>query len=184
MRRTFKKFVIVFIIILTFLPQSEVKGVSNSKFIDIAAGDFHTVALKDDGTVWSWGDNSYGQLGDGTTDTKDKPIKVVGLSDIKAIAAGDNSTLALKKDGTVWSWGCNQSGELGLGIKTNKHKPAKINPAHIQTFQPIFKIQSIQVSVHIQETTNSISQTIFIKIKALCIHFFQGVFNTPQNFAI
>ena len=62
----------------------------------IAAGDYHTVFLKNDGTVWAVGRNNRGQLGDGTTDNKFTPVQV--LNGVKAIAAGSNHTLILKKD--------------------------------------------------------------------------------------
>lgn len=70
----------------------------------LSAGKFHTLYLKSDGTVWSWGDNSFGQLGIG----KSMPppfIKQVELTNIIKIAAGDSYNLALKLDGTVWAWG-------------------------------------------------------------------------------
>ncbi|HEX3029659.1 MAG TPA: hypothetical protein VHT34_10240, partial [Clostridia bacterium] len=74
--------------------------------IAIATGNNFSVALKSDGTVWSWGLNySYGQLGNGNTDSSCTPAKVPGLSDITDIAAGGSHALALKKDGTVFGWG-------------------------------------------------------------------------------
>ncbi len=87
----------------------------------IAVGDTHTLALKSDGTVWAWGDNRFGELGDHTTTDRKTPVQVVGpggvgvLSGITAIAANGNHNLALKSDGTVWAWGDNQFGELGNG---------------------------------------------------------------------
>jgi alpha-tubulin suppressor-like RCC1 family protein len=81
----------------------------------IAAGWYHTVALKNDGTVWAWGYNVFRQLGDGTTTDRTTPVPVNGLSDVRAIAAGGNHTLALRSDGTVWAWGLNGNGQLGDG---------------------------------------------------------------------
>ncbi|MEG6568804.1 S-layer homology domain-containing protein [Thermoanaerobacterium thermosaccharolyticum] len=81
----------------------------------IAAGAYHTVALKNDGTVWAWGWNDCGQLGDGTTTNRTIPVQVKGISDVVAIAAGMYHTVALKNDGTVWAWGFNYYGELGNG---------------------------------------------------------------------
>src|SRR6185437_8872513 len=80
----------------------------------IAAGSVHTVALKSDGSVWTWGANYVGQLGrerDGTA----TPLQVPGVSDVVAIAAGYEHTVVLKRDGTVWAWGLNDSGQLGNG---------------------------------------------------------------------
>ncbi|MCL2712684.1 MAG: hypothetical protein FWD37_05385, partial [Methanomassiliicoccaceae archaeon] len=98
----------------------------------IAAGDYHTVALKSDGAVWAWGLNNYGQLGDGSTDDISTPVQVVGedddgfLTNVKAIAAGNNHTVALKNDGTVWAWGRNNSGPLGDNTVTNSHTPVQV----------------------------------------------------------
>src|SRR3990170_4641471 len=71
----------------------------------IAAGAFHTLALKPDGLVWSWGKNEYGQLGDGSIKNKLSPVQVKHLSSIIAIDGGAWHSLALKSDGTVWAWG-------------------------------------------------------------------------------
>lgn len=78
-------------------------GLSN--VFGVAAGWGHAVALKNDGTVWTWGHNVDGQLGDGTTATRLTPGRVAGLSNIIGIAAGWWHTVALKSDGTVWAWG-------------------------------------------------------------------------------
>ncbi len=65
----------------------------------------HTLILKDDGTVWAWGENDYGQLGNGTYYGSDEPIQVKNLDRIIAISASDRYNLALREDGTVWFWG-------------------------------------------------------------------------------
>jgi len=105
-------------------------GVSGfSGIVAVAAGESHSVALKSDGTVWAWGLNAYGQLGDGTTAQKTSPVQVGagvnGFSGIVAIAAGQYFTLALKSDGTVWGWGNNGYGQLGNATTTNSSIPVK-----------------------------------------------------------
>ncbi len=95
---------------------------------DIAAGLAHVVALKDDGTVMTWGYNHYGQLGDGTTTDSMSASgtvslsQVKGLDHVKAVAAGLLYSLALKDDGTVWAWGYNRYGQLGSGEFTRFEK--------------------------------------------------------------
>ncbi len=91
----------------------EIKGLT--KVIAIAAGDNHSLALKEDGTVWAFGLNSSGQLGDGSTLNKVKPVQVKGLTDVKQIVASSGHNLALKNDGTVWSRGFEQFGLTGVG---------------------------------------------------------------------
>ncbi len=92
----------------------------------IAAGSSHAVALKTDGTVWAWGSNIYGQLGDGTNTDRLTPVQVSGLTGVSAIAAGNIQTLALKNDGTVWSWGGNYAYQLGDGSSSDRPVPAQI----------------------------------------------------------
>lgn len=69
----------------------------------VAAGEDHAMSLKPDGTVWAWGYNYYGQLGDGTTTNRSTPVQVSGLTNVIAIAAGGSFSVALKSDGTVWA---------------------------------------------------------------------------------
>nr|WP_269456777.1 Ig-like domain-containing protein [Thermanaeromonas toyohensis] len=92
----------------------------------ISAGTYHSLALKSDGTVWAWGQNSYGQLGDGTTTNRYTPVQVQGLSDVVAVAAGGGHSLALKSDGTVWAWGANNYGQLGDGTTANRYTPVQV----------------------------------------------------------
>lgn len=98
-----------------------------SQVTAIASGANHLLALEADGTVWAWGDNSSGQLGDGTLGMRGSPSQVPGLTDVVAIAAGRNDSLALKKDGTVWSWGSNLYGELGDGTTIRRTSPVQVH---------------------------------------------------------
>jgi alpha-tubulin suppressor-like RCC1 family protein len=81
----------------------------------IAAGGNHSLALKTDGTVWAWGFNSNGQLGDGTREDRLSPVVVGGLEEIELIAAGSFHSLAVRSDGAVFAWGFNFWGQLGIG---------------------------------------------------------------------
>jgi alpha-tubulin suppressor-like RCC1 family protein len=94
----------------------------------VAAGWDHSLALKIDGTVWAWGDNDAGALGDGTTTTRSLPVRVQGgLTTVDAIAAGQGFSLALKHDGTVWAWGANWGWQLGDTTTTNRHTPVQVS---------------------------------------------------------
>jgi alpha-tubulin suppressor-like RCC1 family protein len=94
----------------------------------IAAGGTHTVALRTDNTVWTWGQNQFGQLGLGTADTAAHPFpaQVPGLTGIVAISASDLTTVALKSDGTVWTWGANAKGQLGNGSIVDSPAPVRM----------------------------------------------------------
>ena len=95
---------------------SGLSGMSSGIVIAVAAGHDHTVVLKNDGTVWAWGNNATGQLGNGNSTPSDTPVQVNGLSGVTAVAAGFVHTVALKSDGTVWTWGNNSKGQLGNGL--------------------------------------------------------------------
>ena len=106
-----------------------VSGLTNVAHID--ADDFHSCALKTDGTVWCWGSNLYGQLGDGTTTSRLTPIQVVGLTNAVSIHVGETSSCAGKSDGTIWCWGANtdmfgNQGMLGNGSTINSSVPVQV----------------------------------------------------------
>jgi ELWxxDGT repeat protein len=106
--------------------KTPVQVIGLSDIITVAAGENHNLALKKDGTVWAWGENDAGQLGDGTTTKSSFAKKVNGISGMTAIAGGMSFSIALKGDGTVWSWGLNYNGQLGDGTKTNRHTPVQV----------------------------------------------------------
>jgi alpha-tubulin suppressor-like RCC1 family protein len=92
----------------------------------IVAGSTFTMALKADGTLWTWGGNATGQLGDGTTTQRLVPQSTPVLTGVTAIAAGDQHALALKSDGTVWAWGSNSQGQVGGTPFTNHPVPQQV----------------------------------------------------------
>ncbi len=85
---------------------------------NIAGGFYQTIAPKSDGTVWAWGWNKHGQLGNGTNTNSNLPVRVNGLSGVTAIACGSAHTIILKSNGKVLAWGRNEQGELGNGCLT------------------------------------------------------------------
>ncbi len=91
--------------------------------VSISAGDGHTCAVALAGSVWCWGTNSTGQLGNGTTTTQLVPVKVLGLTDAVAVSAGLDYTCAVTRGGLLFCWGSNLSGQLGDGTTTSSTKP-------------------------------------------------------------
>jgi alpha-tubulin suppressor-like RCC1 family protein len=118
------------------LTPVQVKGPGGKGYLsdvkDIAGCARHTVALKKDGTIWAWGSNGSGQLGDGTTSNNFFPVQVKGpggqgyLTGIKAVAAGVAYSVVLAEDGGVLAWGNNHFGQLGDGSTNNSLLPVRV----------------------------------------------------------
>ena len=101
-------------------------SVESLYWTQIAAGKNHTVAIKSDGTLWAWGENEYGQLGDGTTIDKSVPTQEISkATDWSSISTRGSHTVAIKNNGTLWSWGYNKNGQLGDGTTTDKSVPTQ-----------------------------------------------------------
>ena len=91
----------------------------------ISAGWSHTAAIKSDGSLWAWGLNLYGQLGDGTTLNKSLPVQI-GISSWNSVSAGGNHTSAIRTDGGLFTWGANGTGQLGLNIPVFLSSPMQV----------------------------------------------------------
>ena len=110
----------------------------------IASGKNHTIALKSDGTVWTWGYNAYGQLGIGTTTSMYVPTKV-NIDNVIDISAGDHFSMALKADGTLWAWGYNDYGQLGQNNTVQSTVPMQVMGVNgIGYLQNVTKITHMQ----------------------------------------
>jgi len=88
-----------------------------------------TLAVKANGTLWAWGDNQWGQLGDGTVVDKASPIRIGADNDWAAVEAGNSHALAAKRDGSLWAWGRNNAGQLGDNTTTDVHAPQLVDTA-------------------------------------------------------
>lgn len=96
-------------------------------YSSVDVGELHSVALATDGTVWTSGSNSYGQLGDGTTNASTGRVQATHadgtpLTGMTAVAAAGYFSAALRNDGTVWAWGDNRYGQLGDGTIVNRSR--------------------------------------------------------------
>ncbi len=112
----------------TAIPESfTLLEIGETQTTKITAGVYHNLYQKEDGTVWAWGYNNYGQLGDGTWISKSMPVQISGMNHVAALAAGENHSFAIKEDGTVWAWGYNNYGQLGIGSTTSKNAPVQIS---------------------------------------------------------
>jgi len=108
-------------------PVTTFAGGTNWK--QVACGGAHTAAIKTDGTLWTWGRNDYGPLGDNTGTSRSIPVTTfAGGTNWKQVACGSEHTAAIKTDGTLWTWGSNgfvfnTSGQLGDNTGTSRSIP-------------------------------------------------------------
>ena len=112
----------------------QVLGPSGSGYLDnivaVMGGEQHNVALKNDGTVWVWGDNNEDQLGNGGGTLSTTPIPLNGLSSVVMLASRGYHSVAVKSDGTVWDWGSDFYGALGNGLSIQN--PTYTTPIEVQ----------------------------------------------------
>ena len=122
-----KQLAVFVVLALLLLPASPVLAATGTREdISVSAGETHSMAIKSDGSLWGWGANYYGQLGDGSSayDSQYTPVKI--LDNVAAVSAGYNHTMAIKSDGSLWAWGYNSSGQLGDGTYQERSAPVKI----------------------------------------------------------
>jgi alpha-tubulin suppressor-like RCC1 family protein len=100
--------------------------VGGNNWSSVSCGRDHTAAIKTDGTLWVWGLNNAGQLGDDTTDNKSSPVQtIVGGTNWSKVDGGYSVTAAIKTDGTLWLWGQNYDGNLGDDTTVSKSSPVQ-----------------------------------------------------------
>ena len=106
-------------------------------YTDISSGVHHTLALKNDNTIWSWGYNAYAQLGQNDIINRSSPTQIGSLTSWLSVAAGFYQSYAIKNDNTLWGWGLNTSGQLGINIVTNRSSPVQVGvwPAITESIQ-------------------------------------------------
>lgn len=92
----------------------------------VVAGYAFALGLRDDGTVWSWGENTYGQLGDGTNLNHAIPKQIEGLKNIRSLSVSDGTAMAVDANGEVWMWGEGRLGQAGDGTTENHSLPVKV----------------------------------------------------------
>jgi uncharacterized repeat protein (TIGR01451 family) len=105
-------------------PPTQIPGLTNIQ--SIATGSPGSFALASDGTIWAWGDNTYGQLGDGTQTLRSSPVHLSTVTGVRSLSTNGTCTFAIKQDGSIWSWGSNTSGMLGTGSSAS-FSPVPVN---------------------------------------------------------
>ena len=129
---------------------SPVAVIGNHNFVQYDCGEYQTIALKEDGTAWAWGNNLGGALGDDTNTNRSSPVQVVGNHIFKKVAAGGGSngnsaSYGLKDDGSLWAWGYNGSGRLGTNNLTDYSSPVQVVGNH--SFMEIYAENDFSIAL-------------------------------------
>jgi hypothetical protein len=113
---------------LALILSSAAAVAAGGDVVQVAADGTYGLALRSDGSVWAWGFNERGELGDGTNTQRFTPVQVRSLTGvITQVAAGGRFSLALRSDSTVWAWGRNDHGQLGRGtVSDHEATPARV----------------------------------------------------------
>ena len=99
-----------------------------SDWIDVSMGYFHAAGVRSNGTLWCWGLNGQGRLGDNTITNRLSPVQIVGgITNWSRVSAGGEFTVGLTTNGTIWTWGRNAYGQLGDGTLTSRSSPVLLN---------------------------------------------------------
>ncbi len=124
-----------------------------AQVVQVAGGNGHTLALLADGSVWAWGANLFGQLGDGTRDEPTEPVRVGGLGSVVTIAAPGNASMAVLVDRSTWAWGSKQAdvclGPPGFDVLTAPQRVltsssfgALVHGQHALLWQPVGELSA------------------------------------------
>ena len=107
-------------------PVQTIAGGTVWSKVSCNCGGSNTAAIKLNGTLWTWGRNDYGQLGDNTRISKSSPVQTIaGGTNWSSVGCGQGHVVAIKTDGTLWTWGFNNYGQLGDGTSINKSSPVQ-----------------------------------------------------------
>jgi alpha-tubulin suppressor-like RCC1 family protein len=140
----------------------QVSFLTNIKSISNGGFQVHTFAIKNDNTVWAWGNNDWGQFGNGTTTSSNVPILISSLTDISFISIGNTHSIILKNNGSIWTSGWNLYGQLGNGNNSDSY--SLLQPTHLCT-PLITTVEEIKEPFNISVFPNPFSSQTNIAFK-------------------
>jgi alpha-tubulin suppressor-like RCC1 family protein len=111
---------------LAYSRSSPIQVGALTNWATVSSANNHCIATKLDGTLWTWGRNNIGQLGDGTVVNKSSPVQIGALTTWSHVSGGNVFSAAIKTDGTLWTWGFNAAGQLGQNNVINRSSPVQV----------------------------------------------------------
>lgn len=134
--------IIIFIFYQIIIAITLIAGPSCAAIPQIASSDTHTLVLLANGSIWGWGSNQYGAIGDGSTVSRSSPV-LVGRN-FFAISAGLGTSYAIKTDGSLWAWGKNESGQVGDGTRVDRWQPVRVGEDFVSVVGTWFSAAAIK----------------------------------------
>jgi len=111
-----------------------------SDVVAVSAGGHHNMAIRSDGSLWAWGRNELGQVGDGTTENRMTPVRI--MDNVRAVSAGQEHTMAIRDDGSLWAWGSSRFGNLGNGSSSDGQMASASNPNPIRIMDNVTAVST------------------------------------------
>ena len=105
---------------------SPISIIGGKQWLKVLAGHYHSLGIDASSYVWSWGDNTYGQLGDGSVILRSSPVSVIGDKQVIDIAIGSTHSVLLDSSSYVWAWGVNTNGQLGVNDILSRSSPTSV----------------------------------------------------------
>jgi alpha-tubulin suppressor-like RCC1 family protein/endonuclease/exonuclease/phosphatase family metal-dependent hydrolase len=115
------------------VPTPRLVGATTDRWVDVSSGGWHTCAVRGDGSMWCWGQNSFGQVGTGKEGNQAAPAQVGTATNWRSVSTSWGHTCGVTTNGELWCWGLNKDGQIGVGTRDDAWAPQRVAPGTVWT---------------------------------------------------